>query len=207
MAKNNLFIGNFSLQKSAYNVEQLKFYSLPQFLLFGRSNVGKSSLINSLCQQKNLAKTSKTPGRTASLNFFINQKKNLLLVDLPGYGFTSTSKAESQNWEKLILSHIKENNYIFRAFILIDIRRGLMEVDMIIINLLIEHNISFQIVLTKGDKVKKLEIDNIIKKITLSLKKIDLFYEPILVVSNLKNLGFDALRNSIFNIYQNNENN
>ena len=207
MAKNNLFTGNFTLQKSAYNLKQLKFYNLPQFLLFGRSNVGKSSLINSLCQQKNLAKTSKTPGRTASLNFFINQKKNLLLVDLPGYGFTSTNRIESHNWEKLILSHIKDNNYISRSFILIDIRRGLMEVDMMIINLLIEHNIAFQIILTKGDKVKKLDIENIIEKISLSLKKIDLFYEPILVVSNLKNWGFDTVRNNIFNIYQKNGNN
>ena len=207
MAKNNLFAGSFSLQKSAYNKQQLKFYDFPQILLFGRSNVGKSSLINSLCKQKNLAKTSKNPGRTASVNFFINQKKNFLLVDLPGYGYTSTNKAESSEWERLILAYLADNKNILRAFILIDIRRGLMEIDLMMINLFTQHNISFQIILTKSDKVKKSEVNMIIDKIALSLEKISLFYKPILVVSNLKNWGVDNLRNNIINIYQKNGDN
>lgn len=207
MVKSNLFTGNFTLQKSAYNVSQLKFYDFSQIILFGRSNVGKSSLINSLCQQRNLAKTSKSPGRTASLNFFINQKKNFLLVDLPGYGYTSTNKVASNEWEKLILAYLKDNQRILRAFILVDIRRGLMSVDLMMIDLFIQHNINFQIILTKTDKVKQSEINVIIDKIALSLDKISLFCKPVLAISNLKNFGLDNLRNNIIKIYQKNGDN
>ena len=199
MAKNNIFDQGFTIINSSFKVSQLKFYDFPQVALFGRSNVGKSSLINNLCRQRHLAKTSKTPGRTASINFFLNRQKNFLLVDLPGYGFAKNNQAARHNWEELLL-HYLSNNKLIRAFILIDMRRGLMEIDHHMIKLLNKYHIAFQIILTKSDKLPQKEIDSIINKISLEMTDQEIFHEPIFHISNLKKTGIDNLRGYITKI-------
>lgn len=200
MVKNTVFDRNFSIINSAYNASQLKFYNLPQVIFFGRSNVGKSSLINSLCQQKHLAKISKTPGRTESINFFINQKKNFILVDIPGYGFAKHNKRDKNNWENLLLSYLGNNARILRTFILLDSRRGLMDIDYQMIKLLKKYQIYFQVILTKSDKLTTREIEAIIPEITTSLSSEEIFYEPIFKISNTKKTGLDELKKYINNI-------
>lgn len=197
-----IFDRNFTIIKSAYNVSQLVFYNIPQVIFFGRSNVGKSSLINSLCQQKHLAKTSKTPGRTESINFFINQKKNFLLVDIPGYGFAKSNKNDRNNWEKLLLSYLNNNNQILRTFILIDARRNLMKIDYQMIDVLKKFQLPFQIILTKTDKLTKKAIEETTINITKLLGNEPIFYEPIFNISNIKKTGLSELKKYITYIYQ-----
>ena len=205
MVKNTIFDKNFSVASTAYNRSQLKYYNIPQVIFFGRSNVGKSSLINSLCHKKNLAKTSKTPGRTESINFFINQKKNFILVDIPGYGFAKTNKNDRNNWEKLLLSYLEGNNHILRTFILLDIRRGMMKIDYQMIDLLVQYQIPFQIILTKSYKLPTKEIDKIIADITSQINNTPLFFDPIFPISNTKKTGLEELKRYINNIYSNSE--
>ena len=194
----NLFNKQFKLLRSAYNKSQLKYHNLTQIAFFGRSNVGKSSLINNLCQQKDLARTSKPPGRTSSINFFSND--NFLLVDLPGYGYAKTNRNGNQKWEELLLAYLNNNNHLFRAFSLIDSRRGIMESDHRIYNLFHQYNIPFQIILTKSDKISNKELETLIDEITLILEDNNLFFTPVIKTSSFKKIGIDTLRKNILKI-------
>ncbi len=124
---------------------------LPQIAFFGKSNVGKSTLINTICKRKSLARVSHTPGRTQQINFFSVAKK-LLIVDLPGYGFAKVSKAQKADWQKLITYYLHSSEHLRLANILIDARRGIKENDIAMMELLKACDKEFQIVLTKADK-------------------------------------------------------
>jgi GTP-binding protein len=126
---------------------------LPQIAFFGKSNVGKSSLINTICKRKNLARTSHTPGRTQQINFFSIADK-FLIADLPGYGFAKVPEAQKLEWEKLIVHYLDSENNLRLVNLLIDARRGLKDNDIAMIDLLKFYNKNFQIVLTKADKEK-----------------------------------------------------
>lgn len=132
--------------------EQLPKLFLPQIAFLGKSNVGKSSLINIICKRKALARVSHTPGRTQQINFFSIAEK-MLLVDLPGYGFAKVAKSQKAIWEKLILHYLQNSEYLQMINLLIDARRGIKDNDVEVMELLKACNKEFQIVFTKADKV------------------------------------------------------
>ncbi len=138
------------------NIKWFPETGLPEFAFFGRSNVGKSSLINYLCNRKTLSRVSNTPGRTTEINFF-NIDNKLSLVDLPGYGYAKRSIADRDKWLKLIEYYLLNRNNLFLVNLLIDSRRGISNHDLEIIAFLHEIKKDFQIVFTKYDKVKNKE--------------------------------------------------
>ncbi len=140
----------------AAKIHQLPKNHLPEIAFIGKSNVGKSSLINSVCKRKSLARISNTPGRTRQINFFSIADK-LALVDLPGYGYAKVSKSEQIEWEKLIVHYLKNSDSLKLVNILIDARRGLKDDDLYVINLMKEYGRKVQIVATKMDKREALK--------------------------------------------------
>jgi len=137
---------------SVADIKQVPANRLTEIAVVGRSNVGKSSLINSLFNQKHLAKISSTPGKTRLINYFIIDEK-FYLVDLPGYGYSKISKNVSKNWEKLITAYLTENPFLKWVYLLIDSRHKLMDLDRQMINWLTEMEIPFVVILTKSDKL------------------------------------------------------
>ena len=127
--------------------------TLPEIAFVGRSNVGKSSLVNALTARKTLARVSNTPGRTREINFF-RLGGRLMLADLPGYGYARVSKADSERWTKLIFAYLRGRPNLRRAVLLIDSRRGLLESDVEVMDLLDRAAVSYQLVLTKLDKLR-----------------------------------------------------
>lgn len=142
--------------KSAINKDGFLFDDKQQVCFVGRSNVGKSSLINMLCNQKSLARTSSTPGRTRLVNYFLVDDK-FYLVDLPGYGFQKGSKAEQEDWDEMMDDYFTNTRNLRLALVLLDIRRDLTREDLDIQKYLFANNIPFKIVLTKTDKVSNNE--------------------------------------------------
>ena len=136
---------------------------LPEYAFIGRSNVGKSSLINMLTNQKNLAKTSGRPGKTQLINHFVINKE-WFLVDLPGYGYARVSKAAKKTFQKFITAYFKERKQLVSAFVLVDIRHTPQAVDLGFMQWLGEHEIPFSIIFTKADKLRPKAIEDHIKK-------------------------------------------
>lgn len=135
------------------SINQFPKLHIPQVAFIGKSNVGKSSLINSICRRKNLARVSHTPGRTQQINFFSIADK-FLLVDLPGYGFAKVSKAQKVNWDRLMTYYLETSQALNLVNLLIDSRRGIKDNDIDMMNMLRDFGKHFQIVLTKVDKEK-----------------------------------------------------
>jgi len=184
--------------KSVFNELDFPNEHLSEVGFWGRSNVGKSSLLNCLTKSK-IAKTSKTPGRTKSLNFFEIPSK-LRLVDFPGYGFAKVSKKESRNWNRLISNYLSKRRNIFCIFLLIDARHGLKEVDFDAINFLESFGNHFFIVLTKIDKVKSLDLKICLSKTENILKKKVAADEKIFLTSIKQKKGILELKKKIINI-------
>jgi len=134
-------------------IDQFPKLHLPQVAFIGKSNVGKSSLINSICRRKNLARVSHTPGRTQQINFFSIADK-FLLADLPGYGFAKVSKSQKLNWDRLMTYYFETSQNLNLVNLLIDSRRGIKDNDIDMMNMLSDFGKHFQIVLTKVDKEK-----------------------------------------------------
>jgi GTP-binding protein len=151
----------------ASSIASLPNLELPQIAFVGRSNVGKSTLINTICARKKLVKTSKSPGHTKQINFF-NIQDIFTLVDLPGYGFSSVSHKVKENWSKLIWHYLQNNKNLRLVNLLLDFRRDLRESDLILIHMLQKLSINWQAVITKADKAAKHEsnIPNIISAVT-----------------------------------------
>jgi GTP-binding protein len=143
--------------KSVYDLKELPKAGLPQIILCGRSNVGKSSFINSLFNRKNLAKTSSTPGKTRSINFY-NVEDSFFLVDLPGFGYAKTSLNERKKWGELISKYILETPGIHHAFHLIDSRYNPTELDIQLNEWLKSAGLSHSVILNKADKLKQSQI-------------------------------------------------
>ncbi len=142
--------------KSVYNVREVPKLRLPEVILCGRSNVGKSSFINSLFNRKNLAKISSTPGKTRSINYYLIDEK-LYFVDLPGYGYAKTSLKEREYWGKIISEYISVSGHISLAIHLIDSRHKPTELDVLLNSLLKQSNIPYLILLNKVDKLSQSE--------------------------------------------------
>tara|TARA_B100001059_G_scaffold236753_1_gene289777 strand:+ start:838 stop:1443 length:606 start_codon:yes stop_codon:yes gene_type:complete len=174
---------------------------MPEYAFIGRSNVGKSSLINMLCNQKKLAKTSSRPGKTQLINHFLINKK-WYLVDLPGYGYARASKTQKKTFQKFIVDYFTKRKELVSAFLLIDIRHEPQPIDLDFLRWLGEHFIPFSIVFTKVDKIKEKEIETKVSGYLEVLKE-DWESLPLyFVTSSEKRLGREPLLNYIQQINQ-----
>lgn len=152
MGPKSLFKQEACFIAGADQVKRIPRLILPELAFIGKSNVGKSSLINALCHRKSLARVSHTPGRTQQINFF-QLGNSCILADLPGYGFAKVPQAMRKNWEELILHYLRERDNLKIVNLLIDARRGIASHDMMVIKLLESFNRPFQIIFTKSDKI------------------------------------------------------
>ncbi len=169
----------------------------------GRSNVGKSSLINALLGRKALARTSNTPGRTREINYFTlgeDEDERLYVVDMPGYGYARASKSLVEGWNKLIHQYLRGRATLSRVFLLIDARHGLKPNDLEIMEMLDVAAVSYQIVLTKLDKLKKAEQDAIVPRIQSELSKHPAAYPEVIGTSSIKKTGLDDLKLAILGL-------
>lgn len=162
----------------------------------GRSNVGKSSLINALTGRKGLAKTSNTPGRTQQLNYF-NLADKLFLVDLPGYGFAKAPENMVKNWQKMIFAYLQGRVNLKRVFLLIDSRHGIKKVDRDIMEMLDKAAVTYQIILTKSDKIPLTALNKILKETKAEIARHPAAYVDIIATSSEKGFGIDELRAEI----------
>jgi GTP-binding protein len=153
-AARKLFAGEVDFMRGVSGLQHLPDQDLPEIAFAGRSNVGKSSLINALTNRKALARTSHTPGRTQELNFF-NVGGRFYLVDMPGYGYAKVSKTQKDSWNQLIRSYLRGRATLRCVFVLIDSRHGIKDSDAEIMTLLDESAVAYRIVLTKSDEVKR----------------------------------------------------
>ena len=178
---------------SVANLNQLPDGDRVEVAFAGRSNDGKSSLINALFGQKKLAKTSSTPGRTQQLNYF-NLDDKLYLVDLPGYGFAKAPKDIVKNWQKLINSYLVGRATLRRVFLLIDSRHGIKKIDEEIMEMLDKAAVTYQIVLTKIDKISTKELEKVLTATDRIVREHTAAHVTILKTSSEKNLYLDELK-------------
>lgn len=177
---------------SVNDVTQLPLTNKREFAFAGRSNVGKSSLINAVSGVKGLARASNTPGRTQSLNFF--ETESFFMVDLPGYGFAAAPEKTVQSWTRLIHNYLRGRVQLSRVFLLIDSRHGIKQVDLNIMKMLDTAAVSYQIVLTKADKIPEKQIPALLEKTKETAAKHVACYPEILLTSAEKNIGADRVR-------------
>ena len=184
----------------AASLSQLPEPNATEVAFAGRSNVGKSSLLNALTGRNGLARTSNTPGRTQQLNFFFLgnlEKQGLYVVDLPGYGYAKVSKKLVKDWVKLMREYLRGRPNLRRVFVLVDGRHGLKDSDRELMSMLDETAVSYQIVLTKSDKVKLSEQEKIIAKTEKAIAKNVAAHPKVLITSSVKGYGLDELRGII----------
>ncbi|SNR54075.1 ribosome biogenesis GTP-binding protein YihA/YsxC [Puniceibacterium sediminis] len=162
----------------------------------GRSNVGKSSLINALTGRKGLARASNTPGRTQEINFFTLADSHYL-VDLPGYGYANAPVAVVEKWQRLLKQYLSGRATLRRAFVLVDTRHGIKPVDEEIMTLLDKSAVTFQVVMTKADKVKEAEQEKILDQVREKLAKHPAAYPELVMTSSEKGDGIPLLRSII----------
>lgn len=178
------------------NLNQIPDSTLNEVAFAGRSNVGKSSLINALFNRKDLAKTSTTPGRTQQLNYF-NLDDKIHIVDLPGYGYAKAPTPEVKKWQNLIFTYLQGRVNLRRVFLLVDSRHGLKSVDTDTMNMLDKAAVTYQIVLTKTDKISFKELDKVIEETTRVLKKHPAAHALVLATSSEKQTGIENVRAEI----------
>ena len=162
----------------------------------GRSNVGKSSLINALTGRKGLARASNTPGHTQEINFF-SIPDNHYLVDLPGYGYANAPIKVVEKWQNLLKRYLAGRQSLRRAFVLVDSRHGVKKVDTEIMSMLDSSAVTFQVVLTKLDKVKEKDRENILEQVRASLQKHPAAFPEIILTSSERGWGIPTLRSVI----------
>lgn len=176
------------------NLDQLPELTLPEVAFVGRSNVGKSSLLNALVGQNHLARTSGTPGATRQLNFF-NLNELVHLVDVPGYGYAKASKKDIKQWQGVLFDYLRGRAQLVRAFVLIDSRHGVKEADNDMLKRLDDAAVSYQFVLTKADKAE--DIESVQEKVLQVAARHPAAYPGIVTTSANEKLGIDALRDAV----------
>jgi GTP-binding protein len=182
------------------NHEALPTFTLPEIAFAGRSNVGKSSLINAVVGRKDMARTSQTPGRTRQLNFFDIERK-FILVDLPGYGYAKASKRDIKSWNILTKDYLCGRPTLRRVFLLLDARRDYLSPDDLEwMQMFDDAAVSFQLVLTKADKVSEPQMNKRIEQLQLELKKHQAAMLNIIITSSETGVGVKELRGICLNI-------
>ncbi|WP_397592048.1 ribosome biogenesis GTP-binding protein YihA/YsxC [Sphingorhabdus sp.] len=198
MDHNKIFSGPISFLKSAPKLEFLPEPTVPEIAFAGRSNVGKSSLINALVNRNNLARASNTPGRTQELNFFdVGDPAAFRIVDMPGYGYAKAPIKTVQQWRYLINDYLRGRVVLKRVFVLIDSRHGIKEVDHDIMSMLDSAAISYRIVLTKTDKIKASDLAAVETDTMTKLRKHVAAYPDLSVTSAEKRGGIEDLRAAV----------
>jgi GTP-binding protein len=188
-----LFAGETTFVKGVVAMDGLPEPDRMEVCFAGRSNVGKSTLINALTGMKALARASNTPGRTQEINFFTAGEEHYL-VDLPGYGYANAPLPVVEKWQRLLKQYLSGRQTLRRAFVLIDARHGVKKVDDEIMSLLDSSAVTFQVVLTKADKVKEAERAKILEQVKEALSKHPAAYPEIVVTSSEKGWGIPTLR-------------
>jgi GTP-binding protein len=194
-----LFAGEVEFLKGVVAMAGLPPADRAEVCFAGRSNVGKSSLINALTGRKALARASNTPGRTQEINYFTLGPAHYL-VDLPGYGFAEAPVAIVERWQKLLKSYLAGRPTLRRAFVLIDARHGVKSVDQDILQLLDKSAVTFQAVLTKIDKVRQSDLDATVAQVRDALQKHPAAFPEIVLTSSEKGTGIETLRSIIAQI-------
>ena len=197
-----LFTQNCSFVKGCVSVETLPFEAQPEIAFAGRSNVGKSSLINAITNHTKLVRTSNTPGRTQEINYF-NLDEHLYLVDLPGFGFAKAPKDKVDEWNDFVKTYLKGRSTLERVFFLIDSRHGIKKVDEEIMSILDTAAVSYQIILTKTDKISAKALEKCIQETFDKIKKRPAAYPFRLTTSSDKKRGLEQLRASIARLLAN----
>jgi GTP-binding protein len=193
-----LFSGPMAFLKSAPSLDHLPTPEVEEIAFAGRSNVGKSSLLNRLTNRKDLARTSNTPGRTQELNFFdIGQPLRFRLVDMPGYGFAKAPKDIVRKWRYLVNDYLRGRQVLKRALVLIDSRHGIKDVDREILKMLDDAAVSYHLVLTKADKIKASDLQEVQARTTEEARKRPAAHPDIITTSSETGLGIDQLRKAV----------
>jgi GTP-binding protein len=202
-AARRIFAGPIAFLKSAPALKFLPDPVVPEITFAGRSNVGKSSLINALTNRNGLARTSNTPGRTQELNFFdvgplVEGSLPLFrLVDMPGYGYAKAPKDMLKQWRFLVNDYLRGRAVLKRAMVLIDSRHGIKDVDRTLLDMLDEAAVGYRLVLTKADKVKASELDAVHAATAAEARKRTAAHPEIIATSSEKGMGLPELRAAV----------
>jgi len=193
-----LFSGRVDFLLSAPQLKFLPEPTVPEIAFCGRSNVGKSSLLNALTGRKSIARASVTPGRTQELNFFeVGEPTLFRLVDMPGYGFAKAPPSVVDKWKKLVKSYLRGRQVLHRNLVLIDSRHGIKQVDRDMMAMLDEAAVGYRVVLTKADKVKASELDKVIERTAEETSKHPAAFPELHVTSAEKGMGIPELRAAV----------
>lgn len=197
-AASKLFSGRVDFLLSAPQLKFLPEPTVPEIAFCGRSNVGKSSLLNALTGRKSIARASVTPGRTQELNFFeVGDPLLLRLVDMPGYGFAKAPVKIVDRWKKLVKSYLRGRQVLARNLVLVDSRHGLKDVDREMMKMLDEAAVGYRIVLTKTDKIKASDLERVANQVADEARKHPAAFPEMHLTSSEKGMGIEALRAAI----------
>ena len=193
-----LFAGRVEFLRSAPALSFLPDPDAPELAFAGRSNVGKSSLLNAITGRKSIARASVTPGRTQELNFFeVGDPTALRLVDMPGYGYAKAPLKVVENWKRLMRDYLRGRVVLKRALVLIDSRHGVKEVDREMMKMLDDSAVGYRLVLTKADKIKASELDAVIAATQAEARKHSAAFPVLHVTSSEKGMGIAELRTAV----------